>query len=287
MGMNTRTKPSRRFLFVGLLVIVGASAAAEPLQVNATAELGFLRPLYHDIQIGRDGYRFDYVSEGGQEILQPWVRLEVETVLSGRHEFSFLYQPLTLVTETRVDRAGGLAIDDVVFGDNTPLNLQYGFDFYRLTWRNRFLDNGTWQLAAGAALQLRNASIIFDGFDEDGVERRVISQDLGPVPVISFAARRQGAGPVFFEGTLDGFYAPVRYLNARSDVDVIGWLYDAALRVGYRRDNGPDPFLSVRFLGGGAEGTGSDRKFWTQSREEPRYTWNNLNVFALSLGARI
>lgn len=278
---------------IGVLLwfVFGATgtALAEDVSISATAELGFVRPLYHTIQIGRDTYSFDYVGEGGQEILQPWARFEVDALFSQRHEVSFLYQPLTFNTGTRVDNPDGITIDDVTFADNTPLDLQYGFDFYRLTWRNRFHQSEAWQLALGAGLQLRNASIVFDGFTLEGsqlLERRVISQDLGPVPVISFAARRRGEAGVFFEATLDGFYAPIRYLNLR-DVDVIGWLYDAALRVGYERRGGPDPYLSLRVLGGGADGTGSERSVWTQSRKEPRYTANNLNLVVLSLGARI
>lgn len=272
------------------VLAVAPAVFAEPFQINATAELGFVRPIYHDIQIGRGTRRFDYVQEGGQEILQLWSRLEVETLVARRHEIAFLYQPLTFQTSTRVDDPNGIAIDDVVFADNTPLDLQYGFDFFRLTWRNRFLDTERWQVAAGAALQLRNASIIFDGFelDSDGVprEQRVISQDLGPVPVISLAARRYGPGSLFLEMTLDGFYAPIRYLNLR-DVDVIGWLYDGAVRVGMKRDSGPDPYITLRFLGGGADGTGAERSVWTQSRAEPRYTANNLNLVVVALGARL
>ncbi len=273
-----------------ILFSVLVPAMAENLTITATAELGFVRPLYHTIQIGRDTYSFDYVQEGGQEILQPWSRFEVELNVTQRQEISFLYQPLTFNTRTRVDNPGGIAIDDVTFADDTPLDLQYGFDFYRLTWRNRLYQSERWHLALGAGLQLRNASIIFDGFTEENngslKEQRVISQDLGPVPVISFAARSVGSSGVFFEGTLDGFYAPIRYLNLR-DVDVIGWLYDAAIRIGYQRKTGPDPYLSLRVLGGGADGTGRERSVWTQSRKDPRYTANNLNLIVLSLGARI
>jgi len=200
---------------------------------------------------------------------------------------TFLYQPLTLRTESRVDNAGGITIDNVTFGDGTPLSLKYGFDFYRATYRYRLVNNEAWQFAVGGALQIRNASIIFDGYDAAGDDVRVITQDLGPVPVISLAGRRSWAdGAVFLEGTLDGFYAPVRYLNLR-DVDVIGWLYDASFRMGVQTHERSHAYLSVRFLGGGADGTGAERTLWTESRNEPRYTWNNLNLATLSLGVKV
>jgi hypothetical protein len=277
---------------LGFTLVATASAESvaehgEPaVELSATAELGALKPLFHTIQIGENGYPFDYVEEGGQEILLPYARFEVETVLASRHEVSFLFQPLTLETTTRVDADGGILIDDVTFADDTPLDLSYGFDFYRGTYRYQFLDREGWELAAGGALQIRNASIRFDGFDAAGEEVRVISQDLGPVPVISLAARRETASGLFFEATADGFYAPVRYLNL-SDVDVIGWLYDGALRMGVPFHPRAEAYLSLRFLGGGADGTGGERSFWTQSRATPRYTYNNLNLAVLSIGARL
>lgn len=273
-----------------ILALVTLSLGAQTT-ITGEAETGFLRAIYHDIQIGEDGYRLDYVKEGGQELLLPYSRFEIDASFNERHEFSFLYQPLTLVTETRVDNDGGIRIDDVVFADDTPLDLQYGFDFYRGTYRYYFVNSDTWQAAGGFGLQLRNASIAFDGYRESGnggelEEARVITQDFGPVPVLSLQARRSWESGAFLEASLDGFYAPVRYLNL-ADVDVIGWLYDTSLRAGLEWHERSEGYISVRFLGGGADGTGGERSLWTQSRADPRYTWNNLNLGVLSLGARL
>ena len=113
-----------------------------------------------------------------------------------------------------------------------------------------------------------------------------MSQDLGPVPVISAAMRRTADSGRFIEASIDGFYAPIRYLNLR-DVDVIGWLYDVSLRAGTPFYEESEIYLSLRFLGGGSDGTAADRVRWTQSRDEPRYTRNNLNLAALSIGVRL
>jgi hypothetical protein len=224
------------------------------------------------------------VEEGGQEILFPYARFEVETLIAERHEVSFLYQPLTFETSTRVDSSGGILVDDVTFADSTPLDLKYGFDFYRATYRYRFRESDRWQLSAGGAFQIRNASIRFDGFDALGNEVRVITQDLGPVPVLSFRARRDWPVGFFLESTVDGFYAPIRYLNV-SDSDVVGWLYDVAFRVGIPALPYAESYLSLRFLGGGADGTGDDPTRWTESREG--YSYNNLNLAVISIGARL
>ncbi|AFG38539.1 hypothetical protein [Spirochaeta africana] len=277
------------FLILVLCIVTGGNAMYG-LDVSATAELGVLRALHHTIQIGESGYRFDYVENGGQEILLPYTRYELELRAGDRHEISFLYQPLTLVTRTRVDRSDGIQIDDVRFADDTPLDLRYGFDFYRGTYRYRIISDSTWQVSAGVGLQIRNASIIFDGYQQHDnnelTEARVVSQDLGPVPVLSSAIHRNFGNGFYIEGTIDGFYAPIRYLNLR-DVDVIGWLYDAAIRVGFSADERADVYTSVRFLGGGSDGTGRERELWTQSRLEPRYTSNNLNLAVMSFGVRL
>lgn len=274
-------------LLIGLAFSFSLSAESHErnsIDISATAEIGILKVLYHDIQIGEGTHRFNYMTEGGQELLQLYNRFEVEGLIASRHEVSFLYQPLTLLTQTRVDK--NITIDDITFKEDTPLDLKYGFDFFRGTYRYRFLDNGTWRASAGMALQLRNASIIFDGFDTSGDEARVVTQDLGPVPVLSFSARRDDPRGFFLETGLDGFYAPVRYLNLR-DVDVIGWLYDGAVRVGVSMDDYGEFYVSLRFLGGGADGTASSRTRWTQSKQDPRYTRNNLNLAVLSLGVRL
>ena len=276
-------------LVVGCASTVAAGEESSGIDVSGTAEIGALRALVHNIQIGEDGYQFDYVQEGGQELLLPYYRFEADAVIGDRHEIALLYQPLTLETQTRVDNDGGILIDDVNFADDTPLDLQYGFDFYRGTYRYRVLDDET-RFSIGGGLQIRNASIVFDGYreDEEGrlVDARTTSQDLSPVPVISTAFRRDLAGGQFVEATLDGFYAPVRYLNLR-DVDVIGWLYDASIRVGTPLYEDTEAYLSLRFLGGGSDGTAAERTRWTQSRDEPRYTRNNLNLAVLSIGARL
>ncbi|TVR63743.1 MAG: hypothetical protein EA426_00740, partial [Spirochaetaceae bacterium] len=108
-------KTKKLLAFVAVVFGAVAVLSATPVSVGATAETGFLRALYHDIEIGRDTYRFNYVTEGGQELLLPYNRFEIETTIADRHELDFLYQPLTLETRTRVDSVGGITIDDVTF----------------------------------------------------------------------------------------------------------------------------------------------------------------------------
>lgn len=300
MKFHSRSKsaPSSRaarvFGTVAVLALALAApailAADEPaVEFTARAELGFVSFLIHEIQFGEDGDRFNYRTQGGQEILYPYSRLTGELLLKARHEVELLYQPLTIRSVTRIPAGTTLRIDDEVFGttdDETsavPLDLTYGFDFWRGTYRYRIVDRSPWQFSAGGGLQLRNASIVFDSGDG---EQRVVSQDLGPVPVLSTLTRYDGAGGIFAELSVEGFWAPIRYLNLR-DVDVNGWLYDVALRTGVTLNRGGEAFLGVRYLGGGSDGTGRAPTVWTESQLEPRYTYNSLMTLAVTIGARL
>ena len=76
----------------------------------------------------------------------------------------------------------------------------------------------------------------------------------------------------------DGAYAPIKYLNGDTS-DVIGALLDASVRTGYYAKRGIDPFISIRYVGGGAEGTTNDPDF-----NEDGYTENWLHLMVFSMG---
>lgn len=280
-----------------LILLIGVQFHARGVEIDLAlrGETGIVSVIWHTLRFGEEtagNDLFNYREQGGQEVLFPFFRATAEILVADRHEVEFLFQPLTFETRTRIPVNESITIDGVEFagpgtgadGDGTPLDLVYGFDFWRGTYRYRAIDSGRGSLSFGAGLQLRNARISFETADG---EQRVISQDLGPVPVLSASGRRTlGNSEAFVEGSVEGFYAPIRYLNLR-DVDVIGWLYDAAVRVGVPTGQGSEAFLGIRALGGGADGTGREPSVWTVTQTQPRYTWNNLNLVALTLGARL
>ncbi|TVQ24726.1 MAG: hypothetical protein EA383_10005 [Spirochaetaceae bacterium] len=285
----------RSFLIATVILLAGFSLSGLDLDLSVRGETGITSVLWHTIRFGTPGTGndlFDYRSQGGQEVLFPFFRFSTELTVSGRHEVELVYQPLTFETKSRIPENETITIDGVAFegsgsggaGDGRPLDLVYGFDFWRGTYRYRFVDTDRGNISFGGGLQLRNARISFETTDG---ELRVVSQDLGPVPVLSLAGRREiGVDGFFLEGSLEGFYAPIRYLNLR-DVDVIGWLYDAAFRAGFATGETSEAFIGLRALGGGADGTGRAPDVWTVTQTEPRYTWNNLNLLALTIGARL
>ena len=65
------------------------------VSVTPHLELGFVAPVSHVIQFGQDGTEYDYIEEGGQDNLFPFLRLAIDVDMGKRHHLSFLYQPST------------------------------------------------------------------------------------------------------------------------------------------------------------------------------------------------
>lgn len=218
--------------------------------VAAVAELGTLAALAHTLQLSSDGSAIDLVREGGQDNLQFFQRWSLEADLGDRHTVVLLYQPLQLRTEAVFDRE--IRIDGLDFPRGTPVDLVYGFDFYRASWLWDTQRSPERELALGLSLQIRNAAISFTS--SDGALRRT-NHDIGPVPVLKLRSRTPvGDDGAWIGVEADGFYAPVKYLNG-GDVDVVGAILDASVRVGRPLGAGAEGFLNLRYLGGGAEGT--------------------------------
>lgn len=254
------------------------------LQVRPNAELGIAKVLHHTIQFGEGGTVFDYVKYGGQEVLFSFSRYSIDVGLGKRNTVTFLYQPLTLETKTRIpaDFTGGVTVEDVVFPADTGLNLKYGFDFWRLSYMFNIFNSERFLLGAGVSLQVRNASIVFESTDGTGI---TVNQNLGPVPILKLKAEYRLPCGFFFGGEVDGFYASSAIFNG-AGFEFKGWIYDAALRFGKEMNPATDLFLSVRLLGGGAQGTSRyEAAYWTQS--SPQYTDNSLTTLIISAGARL
>ncbi len=258
-----------------------------PLEVTAIAETGFVKVLYHTIKVGANGTTFDFVREGGQEIVFPISRFTAELEVNDRHTVILLYQPLEIATQVRFDEAR--TIDDVTFNANEGVNVTYSFPFYRASYLYDFAAAENLELAAGASLQLRNASVRFVSVNGDQNDIAV-SQDLGPVPILKVRGEYRfpdAAIPGAFLGLeADGFFASSAFING-ADYEFSGSIYDVSLRAGFAPTDGVDLFANVRALGGGASGTRPDdaREFWSQSRSGS--TDNFLSTLSLSLGARL
>lgn len=265
-------------------VLVSALGPSDAYQIGATAELGVVKVWYHTLQFGQNTTVFDWVKNGGQEILFPFKRLTADLTLFRRHDIVFLYQPLTIPTTSRVpdDLTGGILIEDRTFDPGEGLDLKYGFDFWRVSYLYNFLAGPRARVGAGASLQLRNASIVFKSTNGEAV---TVNQNLGPVPALKVRAEYRWPVGLFVGLEADGLYASSAYING-ADFDFEGSILDASLRAGLAVAKQADVFLNLRFLGGSATGTASkeDPK-WTEG--ESGYSDNRLATTSLTLGLRL
>jgi len=222
---------------------------AKAPETVGTLELGYSAVVSHKIQLGKNGTNFDYVKNGGQDILVPFARAEVAVRTTEKDRFIFLYQPLEL--NTRVVVNDNLQVDDVLFAKGTPVDFKYSFPFYRFSWLRDTWENETTKIALGASLQLRNARIEFTSVD--GTQHRS-NRNVGPVPIFKFQSKTQLENGVWWGTDIDTIYVPVKYLNGGTS-DVEGSFHDTSLKLGFPVVSWLDAAFVTRYIGGGAKGT--------------------------------
>lgn len=288
MSISVFTQPKRVMVLVSSFVLVLLSSqfssvalarTQNDLQLSTTGELGMLAPLSHTIQFDKKGTEIDYLEDGGQDNVFPFVRLEAEVGIKSRHKILFLYQPLNLETNVYLER--DLIIDEAVFPATSALDLRYGFDFYRISYLYDVKSTDPKnELAFGGSLQLRNATINFTS--SDGFMRRT-NRDLGAVPLLKVRWRKSLKNfndRLWVGAEVDGMYAPIKYING-SNSDVEGAIIDLSLRCGVSLEDNKDLFFNLRWIGGGAEGTGNGRQ-----GPGDGFTANWLNFLSFSIGLK-
>jgi hypothetical protein len=247
-------------------------------KLRGIAELGFLGTFDHKIQFGlsNNNYSptyFDYVKDGGQDNLFFNARLSLEFEFQKRNVFTFLYQPLTLQTQVRLNKS--IQIDNVLFPSGTNLKLTYGFPFYRLSYLRYFVKNDKLSVGGGLSFQIRNADIRFESGDGSLL---VASRNVGFVPALKFRMGYHFSPYASIEVEADGIYAPIRGLNG-SDNDVIGSILDISVRQNFQLTKELKSYLTFRYIGGGAQGQSDNDDQITDG-----YSKNWLHFYAISVG---
>ena len=240
-----------------------------PVQFFVDYEKGFVSVLSHTIQISKTSPEFNYVTQGGQDILFPFERINVGAVINDRHRVSFLYQPLEI--NTVVDFDTTVSINDKDFDGTTEL--KYSFPFWRISYSYDLLEDKDVTLGVGAALQIRNASIVFKS--TDGSENNV-SQNVGLVPALHIYSMWKTPVGINLSADLTGIYASSKIINGAT-YEFEGSILDASLRAGYRLKNNIEMFGNFRFLGGTSNGTNAEGEF----------TANNLATVSSTIGITI
>lgn len=235
-------------------VSVGAWALGvsngSPIAVRVQAEAGFLGVVENEIQFSKSGTYFSYPRDAGQSVLYPVNRYSVDIIM-GAHTLTFLYQPLKIESTELLRK--DLSIDGALFSSNTRVKFLYDFPFYRMSYLYDLTGKkDAFDLAFGVSLQIRNTTISFESLD--GLLYRV-NQNVGLVPILKCYAAWRPVDWFELATEIDGFYAPIKYLNGDDNNDVVGAILDASLRGKLYLDRDLGVFLNVRYLGGGAEGT--------------------------------
>jgi len=266
-----------------LFIVLAAKAQSENTGINcdtskfkfrAVAEIGFASVLAHHIQLGQNGTYFDYVKDGGQDVLFPITRFSLEMDVNKRNTFILLYQPLRI--ESQAFLRTDVVFNDITFPASTGINCLYNFPFYRFSYLRELMpDNPRYKFAIGGTLQIRNATISFESTDGT---RFTTNGGIGPVPAIKIRGRAQLNNCFYAELEADGIYAPVSYLNG-SDNEIVGAILDASIRTGAQINESVRLFLNVRYLGGGATGTDTG-DVWPGDG----YVKNWLNFLTVSTG---
>lgn len=262
-----------------MMLLLAAALAAplnnpdNPVQVDLTAELGFLAPVAHRVQFSRDGTEFDYIADGGQDNLFAFVRPTLGLTWK-RQRFVLLYQPLDIRTTVSLDDP--LKVNGTTFPAGRPIDLRYGFSFWRASWNHQVVQRDDLRIGLGIGLQIRNAAITFAATDGSAFEA---NRNIGPVPLLEFEIAKRWDNDFFLEAEIDGFYAPIRYVNGGS-TDVEGAIADMQVRTGFAMSDPVDAFVGVRYIGGGAAGTSSS------STSGDGYTENWLHFLTVTVGLR-
>lgn len=242
-------------------------------KLNLNLEYGFVAVLSHKVQFSQNNTNFDYVTEGGQKNLFPVGKFSTDLQFNPEHSAVFLYQPLGI--ETRATLAREVKQDNVTFPQNTPMKFLYDFPFFRGSYLYDFNPDPFEELALGASLQLRNATIEFESLDGKNL---VSKRDVGPVPALKFRSRNRIGDKFWFGSEIDGFYAPIRYLNGGT-TDVVGAILDANIRIGANLSDKYYPYINLRYIGGGGTGTSPKKQL-----NGDGYTDNWLNFIVVTLG---
>ena len=244
-------------------------------QFRGVAEVGFTSVLAHHVQLGNSGTYFDYVKEGGQDVLFPTFRFSLEMDVNKKNTFIILYQPLRI--ETQAVLQNNTIFNGVLFPANTGVKALYNFPFYRFSYlRELASNNEKFKFALGLSLQIRNATISFES--NDGI-LYTDNRGTGPVPALKIRTKYNFTPKFYTELEADGIYAPVSYLNG-SDNEIVGAILDASLRFGAEMTDFSNIFLNFRYLGGGATGTDTGADVFPGDG----YVKNWLHFFNVSAG---
>lgn len=165
------------FLFL-IVLMLGLNAKADA-QWFLDFENGLALSGYNDVQIPRATGTLFSLSEDLRINNSYFFRIRLGYQWKSRHTVSVFAAPLTLKAAGEVDK--DVVFFEETFPPSTPLNAQYTFNSYRLTYRYDFIRKQKWQVGIGFTAKIRDAVIAVEG---DG--RNSTKTNVGFVPLLHF-----------------------------------------------------------------------------------------------------
>ena len=249
--------------------------ASDDTTYDLNVDGGFLAVLNHRIQFSENNTYFNYVEDGGQDVLFAYQRLTGEMGRAGDYRLKFVYQPIDLRTSNVLEEE--LRVDNVVFPVGTPMDFRYSFPYYRGTYLWNIMASDSFELYGGLGLQIRNATIEFKSASGD---QYVASRDVGPVPLFAVAGLYKFSAQSVLDFEAEGNYANTAFINGDDESAVRGAIFDAA--VAWRRvvSKKMSVLARVRYVSGGAEGTSDEEDNATSDG----YNSNWIDLLAVNAG---
>lgn len=196
-------------------------------------EAGPVMSGYNNIRIPNEtGTKISLTDDLNTDV-EPYWRLRT-SMSFGKHTVSALLAPL------RIDAAGSVneqvLFEGTKFPAGTPLDAEYTFNSYRLTWRYAILKRDNWRMGIGFTGKLRDAAVLIRS-SESVAEKT----NVGFVPLINFLLSADLSSRLHLTLEGDALAAP----QGRAE--------DVALLLNYRAGHRLSIKAGYRLLEGGAD----------------------------------
>ncbi len=175
----------RTYLPVAAIFILLTAAQAQDKKnlFLLDAETGVVsKGAYNEIRVpGNGGTGFDIFKSGFSPAPQFFYRLRAGVTLNERHTIMALFAPLSIQVNSDGNLAQPISFNGEVFGAGQPVQVQYKFNAYRLSYRYNFVRTDKVTLGAGISFLWRDAAIEL----KNGQTSSKYSGP-GPVPLLNF-----------------------------------------------------------------------------------------------------
>jgi len=170
-----------KYIFTTFIFFLSAVFSYTPLKAQLVIDVegGAVFTGYNNVRIpGNTGTLFSLKDDLSPK-LAAFIRLRVGYTLGTRHTISLLYAPLTVRSEGTFNNP--VSFEGETFPVGGPIDAQYTFNSYRLTYRYDIVKRPKTEFGLGFTAKLRDAEIAMES-----EEISANKTNVGFVPIINF-----------------------------------------------------------------------------------------------------